>query len=136
MVANFSNEICKILTGAKLGTCEEVEHQAEQWGGEESAAMVLLPRHLQDLVQRSTTTLMEELVKRMQHTPAKDADNLSRHPCEPMCTHCTRKEPDPVCHWLQEMSDVSWSKMRSAWTHRQKKRPWWVEDYCELQIIS
>ncbi len=49
LVANLSNEAQKVPTGAKLGTCEEVERPEETLGSAEVAAVRSLPDLLEDL---------------------------------------------------------------------------------------
>lgn len=61
-----------------LGTYEEVKHQVEQSEGEEPATVDPLPEHLQDLVQRSTTSFSEQEAERMRCLLTQYGDVLSR----------------------------------------------------------
>ncbi|KAK8390015.1 hypothetical protein O3P69_012907 [Scylla paramamosain] len=75
-------DLCKTLdqvpTGAKLGTCEEVERPEETSGSAEVAAVRLLPDFLEDLAHRSATNLTEAQMEKERHTLAQYADVFSR----------------------------------------------------------
>lgn len=67
LITKLSHKAHRVLAGAKLGMCVEVECQEEQWESEESATVGLLPGHLQDLVQMSASNLTEVQAERMHH---------------------------------------------------------------------
>ncbi|XP_047471470.1 uncharacterized protein LOC125026912 [Penaeus chinensis] len=78
LVANFSDKAQKVPAGAKLGTCEEVEHPEESSGSEELVGVRPLPDFLEDLAQQSAAYLTEAQTEKMRHTLAQYADVFSR----------------------------------------------------------
>ena len=53
---------------------------------------------------------LEQYNYRIIHRPGRvhcNADSLSRRPCEAGCSHCARKDPDPVCLRLQVLASAT-----------------------------
>ncbi|XP_063858824.1 uncharacterized protein LOC135099801 [Scylla paramamosain] len=86
LVANLSGEAQKVPAGAKLGTCEEVEHPEEMSRSAEVAAVRPLPDFLEDLAHRSATNLMEAQTEKVRHTLAQYVDVFSRGDMDLGCT--------------------------------------------------
>ncbi|XP_063845412.1 uncharacterized protein LOC135091900 [Scylla paramamosain] len=78
LVANLSDKSRKVPTGAKLGTCGEVEHPEETSGSTEVAAVRPLPNFLEDLAHWSAANLTEAETEKVRHTLAQYADVFSR----------------------------------------------------------
>ena len=65
---------------------------------------------------------LEQYNYRVVHRPGRvhcNADSLSRRPCEAGCSHCARKDPDPVCLRLQVLADATESDEK--WRRAQRE---------------
>lgn len=74
LAGNFFDEARRVPAGARLGTCEEVEHSEEMSGDAEAVVVRSLPDFLKDLVHRSTANLRGVQTDKMRHNLAQYAD--------------------------------------------------------------
>lgn len=87
---------------------------------------------------------LEQFNYRIVHRPGRvhsNADSLSRRPCEAGCSHCARKDPDPVCRRLTVPANATeendrWCEAQRVdhdlapivrWLRASRERPRWEE---------